>query len=260
MPPKVDHLEVGAGDAERRGPGGWFQPEAYIIDVEQGGEIMKQTPEGGRQAGLRGAAAASEPSAPGRAPSDLAPRQPAAVPLSRVVITVPEQLSPGPVGLPKGRPEGLKGRERPEALWRPEGLRPTGGRRRRLADLSGDTSHEDEACFEEVTLRTIKGIAALRSGPAAGPFESRESAAQLDAAIEAVKTNGTPARVSRTQVAAVRRRRGKASVLLLGVLGVGAALALGLWSQGLLTTAAVPPWARQGLERAAGAASMVLGR
>lgn len=260
MPPKVDHLEVGAGDAERRGPGGWLQPEAYVIDVDQGGEVVRQTPEGWRQVGPRGAAVASEPLAPGRATSDVAPRQPEAISLSRVVINVPERLSPGSVDLPKGRPEAPKGRERPEALWRPEGLRPAGGRRRRLADLSGDTSHEDEACFEEVTLRTIKGIAALRSGPAAGPFESRESAAQLDAAIEAVKNNGTPVRVSRTRVAAVRRRRGKASLLLLAVLGVGAAGAFGLWSQGLLTTASVPPWARQGLEKAAGAASMVLGR
>jgi hypothetical protein len=76
----------------------------------------------------------------------------------------------------------------------------------RLPDLSAEAPQPD-ATIEPSTLRTMKGIAALRTGATAGSLTSDESAEELDAALDALRVSLTPVRVSRTRLVPARRRR-----------------------------------------------------
>jgi hypothetical protein len=221
---KVKRVEARAGEAQGRDAqsvsGSWLQPESYLIDVDRGGEVSKRTPEGWCVLNPEPGQPGGEAPSPERIASDVAPKPNlgGSGPLVDVDFPALEPASPRSA---KGR-----GSDAPPAKGRGSDAPPAKPERRApLVDLSA-LGPQGEADPDADTFLTFKGIAALRTGAMVGSVASQQSAEDLDAALEALRSV-TPVRVSRPRLVAARRRRQTFFALgALVLLGLVAAAAL----------------------------------
>lgn len=225
---KVKRIEAQSGEAQGRDAqsvsGSWLQPESYLIDVDRGGEVSKRTSEGWCVLNPEPGQPRGEAPGPGRIASGVAPKPNVGASGPLVDVDFPALEPASPRSAPP--PAGGRGPSAPPA--EPE-------RRAPLVDLSA-LGPRGDADLEADTFLTIKGIAALRTGALAGSVASPQSAEDLDAALEALRSV-TPVRVSRTRLVAARRRRqtffALGALVLLGLLAA-AALTFAL-SKGMLS-------------------------
>jgi hypothetical protein len=235
---KVKRVEARSGEAQGRDAqsvsGSWLQPESYLIDVDRGGEVSKRTPEGWCVLNPEPGQPGGEAPSPGRIASDVAPKPNlgGSGPLVDVDFPALEPASPRSAPPPAKR----RGSDAPSAKGRGSDAPPAKGhgsdaspakpeRRAPLVDLSA-LGPQGEADPDAGTFLTFKGIAALRTGAMVGSVASQQSAEDLDAALEALRSV-TPVRVSRPRLVAARRRRQTFFALgALVLLGLVAAAAL----------------------------------